>query len=418
MAHPARVGDDALSACVAALYRAEAGRLHGALARLSGSLDLAEDALQDAIESALSTWARDGIPHNPAAWLNTAARRKAIDRMRRARTRLDKAEVIARLTVPEPAPDAPAGDDELPLLFTCCHPALALDAQVALTLRTVCGLTTPEIARAFLAAEATLAQRLVRAKKRLRAVDARFELPAAAELPARLDAVLAVVYLVFNEGYAASAGEAHIRGALCQEALRLGRLLHRLLPDEPEITGLLALMRLHDARRDARLGPDGALVLIAEQDRTRWHPDALAEGIALVHDALARRRAGPYQIQAAIAALHAEAPRAEDTDWAQIEALYRVLLQHRPDPVVALNHAVAVSMHQGPAAALPLVDALQSDPALARYPYLPAARADLLRRLDRPADAAAAYREAIALTANHAERSYLERRLAEVERAM
>ncbi|MEZ4437058.1 MAG: DUF6596 domain-containing protein [bacterium] len=393
-------------------WRAEAGALHGTLLRLTGDLALAQDALQDAAESALRTWPDTGVPQNPAAWLATTARRKAIDRMRRATTRAAKADDLRRLADLRDPPAPPLVDDQLPLLFACCHPALGPDAQVALTLRTVCGLTTPEIARAFLVPRPTLAQRLVRARRALRGQ--RFPLPDAAELPARLDAVLTTIYLVFNEGYAATAGDDHIRRELCAEALRLARLTRALLPDEPEIDGLLALMLLHDARRDARLAPDGSLVLLSEQDRTRWRRPAIDEGLALIRAALERRRPGPYQIQAAIAALHAEAAHPDATDWAQIEALYERLHRHRPDPVVALNHAVAVAMHQGPAAALPLVDALAADGALDHYPYLPATRADLLRRLDRRADAAAAYRRALELTHNAAERRYLKRRLAEV----
>ena len=395
-----------------ATWRREAGRLHGALLRLTGDLALAQDALQDAVESALSTWPTTGVPHNPASWLNTTARRKAIDRMRRATTRAAKADTLRRLAALREPPAAPLVDDQLPLLFACCHPALGPDAQVALTLRTVCGLTTPEIARAFLVPHATLAQRLVRAKRKLRGQS--LAPPDAAELPARLDPVLATIYLVFNEGYAATAGDDHIRRELCAEALRLARLTRDLLPDEPEVAGLLALMLLHDARRDTRLTPDGRLVLLADQDRTRWRRPALDDGIALIRQTLQARRPGPYQIQAAIAAVHAEAPRAQDTDWAQIEGLYAALMRHRPDPVVALNHAVAVAMHRGPATALPLIDALDADGALADYPYLPAARADLLRRLDRPTDAARDYRRALALTHNAAERRYLEDRLAEV----
>lgn len=401
------------------VHRAEAGRLHGALMRLTGSLDRAEDALQDAIETALARWPAEGIPSNPAAWLTTTARRKALDHLRRAATRARKADEVehtVRLEHKARAAPAPV-DDELPLIFTCCHPALPLDAQVGLTLRALCGLSTAEIARAFLVPEPTLAQRLVRAKRKLAALDAPFAVPPPDELPARLDAVLAVVYLLFNEGYAATAGDAHIRRELCAEAIRLGRLVHRLLPDEAEAQGLLALMLLQDARRDARLDPDGGIVLLAEQDRGRWHRDVIDEGITHVRAALARKRAGPYQIQAAIAALHGEATRAEDTDWAQIEALYAALYRLQPSPVVALNHAVAVAMHHGPAAALPLLDRLAADGALARYPYLPAARADLLRRLGRFAEAADAYRAALALTQNAAEQRYLAARIDEAERA-
>ena len=398
------------------VYRAEAGRLHGALMRVCGSLDAAEDALHDAMAQALDRWPAEGIPHNPAAWLTTTARRKAIDRQRRASTRARKAEAVERVVREERAArQGPHTDDELPLIFTCCHPALKLDAQVGLTLRALCGLTTAEIARAFLVAEPTLAQRLVRAKRKLARIDAPFAVPPADELPARLDAVLAVIYLVFNEGYAATAGDAHIRRSLCAEAIRLGRLLHRSMPAHAEVQGLLALMLLHDARREARLAGDGGIVLLEAQDRGRWDRARITEGIAHVRAALGRRKAGPYQIQAAIAAVHGEAERAEDTDWAQIEALYDTLYIHQPSPVVALNHAVAVAMHRGPAEALPLVDALAASGALDRYPYLPATRADLLRRLARWDEAAVAYRAALDLTDNVVERRYLETRLAEAE---
>lgn len=400
------------------VYRAEAGRLHGALMRVCGSLDAAEDALQDAMTQALDRWPAEGIPDNPAAWLTTTARRKAIDRMRRAATRARKAdEVERRVRVERAARQDVPTDDELPLIFTCCHPALTLEAQVGLTLRALCGLTTAEVARAFLVAEPTLAQRLVRAKRKLAGIAEPFAVPPPDALPARLDAVLAVIYLVFNEGYAATAGDAHIRRSLCAEAIRLGRLLHRLMPDRAEVEGLLALMLLHDARREARQGADGAIVVLEAQDRGRWDRDRIAEGTAHVRAALARKAPGPYQIQAAIAALHGEAPRAEDTDWAQIEALYATLFALQPSPVVALNHAVAVAMARGPAEALPLLDALDAGGGLARYPYLPAARADLLRRLARWDEAAAAYRAALALTDNAPERRYLEARLAEVEAA-
>lgn len=400
------------------VYRAEAGRLHGALMRLCGSLDAAEDALHDAMTQALDRWPREGIPHNPAAWLTTTARRKAIDRQRRAQTRARKADDVEAQVRSEHAArrDVPV-DDELPLIFTCCHPALKTQAQVALTLRALCGLTTAEVARAFLVPEPTLAQRLVRAKRTLAQIDAPFAVPPAEALPARLEAVLAVIYLVFNEGYAATAGDAHIRRSLCAEAIRLGRLLHRTMPDHPEAQGLLALMLLHDARREARLSGDGGIVLLDAQDRGLWDRAGIEEGIAHVRAALQRRRPGPYQIQAAIAAIHGEASTADETDWAQIEALYATLYAHQPSPVVALNHAVAVAMHRGPAEALPLLDRLDASGALDRYPYLPATRADLLRRLQRWSAAADAYRAAIALTDNAAERRYLQARLADVERA-
>ena len=409
-------GEFAARRALDAVFRAEAGRLNATLIPLLGSFDRAEDALHDAVATALERWPIEGVPRNPAAWLTTTARRKAIDRLRREDTRARKADEVKRLLTDaaDAADDETAGDDQLPLIFTCCHPALPMDAQVGLTLRTLCGLSTTEIARAFLLPEPTLAQRLVRARHKIERAGIPYRVPPPELFAERLESVLAVVYLVFNEGYAASAGDAHIRRSLCAEAIRLGRLLHRLMPTEAEVEGLLALMLLHDARREARLQADGGIVLLEDQDRGRWDAAQLDEGIAHVRTALTRRRPGAYQIQAAIAAVHAEAQSAETTDWAQIEALYRALLDYQPTPVVALNHAVAVAMARGPAEALPLLDALEGERGMERYPYLPAARADLLRRLGRRDEAAVAYREAIERTANLPERRYLERRLAEV----
>jgi RNA polymerase sigma-70 factor (ECF subfamily) len=407
---------DAAREAVDAVYRAESRRVLATLIRLlDGDFDRAEEALHDAFAAALQRWPVDGVPANPRAWLVSAGRFKAIDAMRRRarwNARLaDVAEHLQSAASAEPIPDDDGvEDDRLRLIFTCCHPALAPDARIALTLREVCGLTTEEIARAFLTSPPTLAQRIVRAKNKIRDARIPYQLPQRADLPERLAAVLHVVYLVFNEGYSASSGASLTRADLSGEAIRLGRLLVELLP-EPEAVGLLALMLLHESRRAARTSPEGELVLLDEQDRARWDRGMIAEGCALVEQALRSRRFGPYTLQAAIAAVHAEAPTAAETDWAQIVGLYDVLLRAEPSPVVELNRAAAIAMRDGPAAGLALVDALLARGELADYHLAHSARADLLRRLGRIAEARAAYERALALARQEPERRFLERRL-------
>jgi RNA polymerase sigma-70 factor, ECF subfamily len=402
---------------VETVYRAESRRVLATLIRLLGDFDLAEEALHDAFAAAVEQWPRDGVPANPRAWLVSAGRFKAIDRVRR-RARFDGsvAEIADRLETEVDVPgrdDESVADDRLRLIFTCCHPALAPDAQVALTLREVCGLTTEEIARAFLAAAPTIAQRIVRAKAKIRDARIPYQVPEPPELPARLESVLQVIYLVFNEGYYASSGSSLTRPDVSGEAIRLGRLLVELLP-EAEAVGLLALMLLHESRRAARPSPAGALILLDEQDRSLWNGEQIAEGTALVERALSSRRFGPYTLQAAIAAVHAEAPRAAATDWAQIVALYDALVRADPTPVVELNRAAAIAMRDGPAAALPLVDAILARGELDDYHLAHAARADLCRRLGRATDARASYERALQLTHQEPQRRFLKRRLSEL----
>jgi RNA polymerase sigma-70 factor (ECF subfamily) len=412
-----------VDAAIAEAFHAEWGRVVAALIRMSGDWDLAEDCAQDAFTQAVRSWPRDGIPQRPGAWLTTVARNRALDRLRRSSTETAKLHQAAAL-LPAGGPDASAGlladaensdipDDRLRLIFTCCHPALPLEARVALTLRTLAGLTTAEIARAFLVPEPTMAKRLVRAKHKIRNAGIPYQVPPPHLLPQRLTGVLAVLYLLFNEGYAASTGENLIREGLCAEAIRLARALAQLMPGEPEASSLLALMLLHHSRRLTRVDDTGELVTLEDQDRTRWDRAEIDEAIQVLR-AARTSQPGPYQLQAAIAACHAGADDPAATDWATIARLYALLAERVPSPVVELNRAVAVAMADGPAAGLALVGALAADGQLSGYYLLPATRADLLRRLGHMAEAAESYREALALAPSEAERRYLARRLAQV----
>jgi RNA polymerase sigma-70 factor, ECF subfamily len=411
---------DPVHETVNAVYLSESRRVLATLIRLLGDFDVAEEALQDAFRAALEQWPRDGVPANPRAWLVSAGRFKAIDGLRR-RARFDALDETAGgldIAVEDPAAwadEESVEDDRLRLIFTCCHPALAPDAQVALTLREVCGLTTEEIAQAFLTPAPTVAQRIVRAKAKIRDARIPYQVPTPAELPERLDAVLRVIYLVFNEGYSATSGASLTRHDLSAEAIRLGRLLVELMP-EPEALGLLALMLLHESRRATRESPSGELVLLGEQDRSLWDRGQIAEGARLVERSLSSQRFGPYALQAAIAAVHAQAPSAGETDWDEIVGLYSVLQREHPSPVIELNRAVAVAMKDGPAAGLALIDAILGRGELLNYRLAHAARADMCRRLGRTEEARASYRRALELTRQDPERRFLERRLAELEK--
>ena len=409
-------------AAAESVFRQESGKIIASLIRISGSFDRAEDATQEAFASALQTWPKSGIPANPAAWMMTTAHRKLIDQVRREKTIREKEdsvryeiEVSARSIEPEIETEPMhLPDDRLRLIFTCCHPALNQEGQVALTLRTLGGLSTPEIAKAFLVPEPTLAQRLVRAKRKIQEAQIPYEVPPPERLPERLSSVQAVIYLIFNEGYVAASGDCLIRTDLCMEAIRLGRVLRELLPWEPENLGLLALMLLHDARRTARFR-NGRLITLEDQDRSLWDQNEIREGLQLVDDALRRRAPGPYQLQSAIAALHSEAKTAADTDWPQIAALYERLMVLNPSPVVALNHAVAVALSSGLEEGLKRIDLLGASGELARYYLFHAARADLLRRLDRRTEAAEAYQKALDLVGNKVEADFLKGRLAAIQ---
>jgi len=404
------------------VFREEYGRIIATLIRVSGSFDLAEESLQEAFASALTTWGQQGPPNNPGAWLTTVAHRKLVDAIRREKTKSDKQSELeyetqrllpdTELKLDQDQVDFP--DDRLRLIFTCCHPSLSQEARVALTLRTLGGLTTTEIARAFLIPETTLAQRLVRAKNKIRVAGIPYQVPPIEVLPQRLASVQAVLYLIFNEGYSSTAGEGLVRNDLCAEAIRLCRVLTQLSADESENLGLLALMLLQDSRRSARVNDDGELVLLEAQDRSLWDQKEIVEGLQLIEQALLQGQVGPYQLQAAVAAVHAEASSAEETDWAQITALYRELMRLNPSPIIALNHAAAVTMLEGPEAGLRLIEGVGRSGKLENYYLFHAARADVLRRLKRFAESTSAYERAIELTTNEVERRYMRRRIEEI----
>jgi RNA polymerase sigma-70 factor, ECF subfamily len=407
-------------ATVEAVFRAESGRIIAGLIRVSRSFDLAEEAMQDAFAAAVVSWQAQGVPDNPAAWITATARRKLIDYARREQTRRNNEDQLlyeyeSRSNVLDDQMSRPFEDDRLSLIFTCCHPAINMQAQVALTLRTLGGLTTLEIARAFLLSEATLAQRLVRAQRKIQQARIPYQVPGPESLPERLSAVQAVLYLVFNEGYSASSGDSLVRRELCAEAIRLARTLLELMPHNPENMALLALMLLHDSRRDARSTTDGQLVPLEEQDRGLWHQEQIVEGISLVERALGRRNVGPYQLQAAIAAVHAEATTARETDWKQIAALYTILNASQTSPIVSLNHAVAIAMSESLERGLAMIEDLGAGGELDSYHLYHAARADLLRRIGRNQQALESYHRALALTTNAVELRYLRRRISELD---
>jgi RNA polymerase sigma-70 factor (ECF subfamily) len=407
-------------ATVESVFRNESGRIIAGLIRVSHSFDLAEEAMQDAFAAAVVSWQADGVPDNPAAWITATARRKLIDYARREQTRRNHEgqllyEYESRSSAIDDEMNQPFEDDRLSLIFTCCHPAINMEAQIGLTLRTLGGLTTTEIARAFLVPEATLAQRLVRAQRKIQQARIPYQVPASSFLPERLSAVQKVLYLIFNEGYAASSGDSLIRRELCAEAIRLARTLLELMPKNPENMALLALMLLHDSRRDARSTSDGQLILLEEQDRSLWHQEQIAEGIRLVERALGRRNLGPYQLQAAIAAIHAEARTAAQTDWKQIAALYAILSTTAASPIIALNHAVAVAMSECLERGLAMIDELGAGGELESYRLYHAARADLLRRMGRNREALESYHRGLALTTNAVEARYLGRRISELD---
>lgn len=412
---------DAVAAALAQAHRSEWAFVLSATVRVAGNLDIAEECAQEAYVSALRAWTRDGVPERPGAWLTTAARNQALDRLRRDGTLRRKLPLLVEPATVDPADvdqtDAAVPDDRLRLVFTCCHPTLAPEARVALTLRLVCGVPTPDVARAFLVSESTMAARITRAKKKISDARIPYRVPSRAELPERLDSVLTAVHLLFSTGHTAGEGDALVREELCDRALYLARTLAALLPEQAETRGLLGLLLLTDARRATRTDEQGRLLLLADQDRARWDQRAILEGLTVTAGALASGPPGRFTLQAAIAGVHAIAPSMEQTDWPRVVHLYDRLLEVWNTPVVALNRAAAVAFADGPAAALPLLDELATDPRLADYPYLPATRADLLRRLGDPAGAAQSYRRAMDLTANEAERAFLEQRLAEVSRA-